>query len=205
MEKGTIIYIIIIAICILLILLAIGIYIYKSHQHQTTNLTPLTPGTTPTPGPPGPSPPGPPSPNPPGPPPLVHCIIPDGPWQNTCANGTMDGNILHASCVNHMGTSVDSSLNLLTCAPGGVRNSNGQLLCVNPGTGLCQSQTCVAPAGGYERSCDNIVVNGTILSANCRIGGGPAQPLTLDLSRCGQGYVSIQNGQLVCGKGLGLC
>ena len=121
MSKALIIGLIV-GFIILALLVGLGIYFYEKKSNGSNVPT----------GPTGPT--GPNGTN------TVTCQIPSGTWTKSCTNDSLNGSILTASCNNHMGVSVQSSLDLNTCAPGDIyTNDQGHLVC-NPGTGFCASQ-----------------------------------------------------------------
>ena len=123
MSKGLIIGLIV-GFILLALVIGLSIYFHERNKNKNTSWTPITPGTPNVPnGPIGP----------------VTCKMPNGSWQKSCKNGTLNGSILTATCPDTSGHSITSSLDLNTCAPGDVFNNLGHLGC-HAGTGFCASQ-----------------------------------------------------------------
>jgi hypothetical protein len=60
-----------------------------------------------------------------------------------------------------------------------------------------------APQGSYQRSCYNIYMNGSTLSAICTAPNGQRITSSLNVNGCSGSDISNQNGYLSCGNGYG--
>jgi hypothetical protein len=125
--------------------------------------------------------------------------LPPGDYQQTCRNIRANGNQLIASCQKKDGhwrnTSIDSS----TCS-GGIVNDDGQLRCAGGGSygGGWQGPTQALPPGDYQKSCQNIHINGSDLVASCQKKDGSWKDTTLkNANSCG-GRIINMDGNLRC-------
>lgn len=112
---------------------------------------------------------------------------PDGSYRQSCGNIWMQDNMLSADC-----GSTHSNLDIRGCT-GDIANIHGLLTCPK-GNGP-------APPGSYQKSCVDIFVAGTVLTARCEtISKQWAAPTRLpNYPSCG-GAIENINGKLSCGS-----
>jgi hypothetical protein len=116
--------------------------------------------------------------------------IPSGSYRQTCRNIALNGNILTATCVGPRGSLYDASLDISKCGDE-VTNHLGTLVCPLKGS--------LAPRGSYQYSCVNIVSQGYIVKANCRVETGVWRETSIDASTC-VGDITNKYGRLECVK-----
>ena len=138
--------------------------------------------------------------------------IPAGSYQQSCQNIRVRGNRLRAECTNTSGQWVASSLQLNQCRGGDIANYNGQLTCArNGGYGRGNGYYGRGsgyyggggfngtPGGSYQQSCQNIRMNGSVLTASCTNYQSQYVQSYLDVSRCARNDdIANVNGQLRC-------
>jgi hypothetical protein len=114
---------------------------------------------------------------------------PGGSYTRTCRDAFTTGTTLHASCKNRGGGWQPTQLGGFNTCRGEVYNFDGMLTC-SRGTGA-------PPSGSYLQSCKDIVVSGSLLSAQCRKVNGSYAPFTLGNFN---GCTAIDNldGAIVC-------
>jgi hypothetical protein len=130
--------------------------------------------------------------------------VPPGGYQNSCRNMYMQGPTLFSQCTAPNGQWINSSLNVSRCAQGTIANTNGQLTCQHYGGGGGGGGGHYGiPSGGYQNSCRNAYMRGSVLTAQCTAPNGAWVTSSLDTSRCAPGAIANSNGQLTCSGGGG--
>ncbi len=125
--------------------------------------------------------------------------LPPGSYQQTCRNARTNGSQLIASCQKKDGHWRDTSIDTSSCS-GGIVNDDGQLRCASGGSygGGWQGPTQALPPGDYQKSCQNIHINGDELVASCQKRDGSWRDTTLKhVNECGGQIVNI-DGNLHC-------
>lgn len=126
---------------------------------------------------------------------------PNGGWDDTCWNASVDRGTLYATCEDGRGRGRETSIQLRGCDR--VENDNGNLYCASYDRGRDRRDrrdrySDRLPGGGWDDTCRNgQVVNGT-LYAQCRTGRGNYRDATLDLRGCND--VENDNGRLHCDR-----
>jgi hypothetical protein len=111
------------------------------------------------------------------------CTIPNGGYTRSCNNCTYDGTTLSCLCGKNDGTYNNTSLKSNICS-NGIDNQNGNL-------------TCTIPNGGYTRSCNNCIYDGTTLTCSCGKNDGTYNNTSLKPNICSNG-IDNENGNLTC-------
>jgi hypothetical protein len=136
--------------------------------------------------------------------------LPQGSYQSSCINASMNGSTLSASCTPPSGARIYSSLDVNTCNGADIGNRNGYLACLgNPsygngngngyGNGRYRGRGNRVPSGSYQQSCTNASVSGGQLTASCVNNRGSRRTSSLNLSQCRQGSdIGNVNGRLRC-------
>ncbi len=154
--------------------------------------------------------------------------IPQGSYQQSCANVRVRGNILSATCTGPQGQRIYSTLDLSQCSGSGVANQNGYLACGNgysynyygrrghrygnrngnynngnggyypPGYGTPGYR--YLPGGSYQSSCINATVQGATLTAACTNPNGQRITSSINVNMCASRGTDIRNdnGYLRC-------
>ena len=119
---------------------------------------------------------------------------PGGSYKQSCQDIFMAGSTLKASCKNRGGQWVATSLDGVNQCVGDIANLDGALRCSKGGQ---------PPGGSYTRSCRDIVLNGTTLTASCN--GGNGQFFNTQLQNINTCRSEISNffGSLTCVMGTG--
>jgi hypothetical protein len=115
--------------------------------------------------------------------------IPSGSYTRSCLNIFVTPTSVTASCRTEKNNERSSTLMNPAACRTQIENSDGFLTCVK-GDGS-------APLGSYAKTCHDIVVSGTVLSASCRSDGGYRQS-TINLTTCSTGQAANNQGVLVC-------
>jgi hypothetical protein len=115
---------------------------------------------------------------------------PPGSYTRSCQSIYMDGATLYASCKNDSGQWVSASLPNVSQCLWGAGNSNGTL-------------RCAEPPGSYQQTCQNVQLNGAMLTARCKNMQGQGIPQSLNISQCMPqlsfgGDIFNQKGSLLC-------
>jgi hypothetical protein len=116
-------------------------------------------------------------------------ILPES-FRETCREINLRRGTLEANCLKVDGTWNWSTLFLGSCY-GEIANDNGVLRC-----GGRQVHAPI-PKGSYLQSCRELVVQGSVLTGECRDSRDNWVPASLDLGSC-RGEVGNSNGVLVC-------
>lgn len=125
--------------------------------------------------------------------------LPPGDYQQTCRNMRTNGSRLIGSCQKKEGHWQDTSIDTTTCS-GNIVNDDGQLRCASGGTygGGWQGPTQALPPGDYQKTCQNVHINGSDLVASCQKKDGTWKDTTLkNANSCGGQIVNI-DGNLHC-------
>ena len=125
--------------------------------------------------------------------------LPPGDYQQTCRDMRTSGSQLIGSCQKKDGHWQNTSIDTTSCA-GKIVNDDGQLRCASGGTygGGWQGPTQALPPGDYQKTCQNIHINGSDLVANCQKKDGSWKDTTLKRANsCGGQIVNI-DGNLHC-------
>ena len=137
---------------------------------------------------------------------------PGGSYQQSCRDIRIRGNQLRAQCQTYSGQYVQTRLSLNRCSGGDIANNNGQLTCARsggygrgngyygPGQGYYNGGGFNGtPGGSYQQSCQNIQMNGSVLTASCTNYRSQYVQSYLDISRCTRNDdIANVNGQLRC-------
>lgn len=115
--------------------------------------------------------------------------LPRGSYTQTCQDTFVTGTTLHARCKNRGGGWQSTQLGGFSTCRGDIYNFDGQL--------TCSRGTAAPPRGSYLKSCKDIVVSGSILSAQCRRVNGSFIPATV-ANTTGCSEISNLDGALVC-------
>jgi hypothetical protein len=126
--------------------------------------------------------------------------IPQGSYQQTCNNISVNGDTLVANCQDTSGNWHSTSLPAFQNCTSGINNDNGTLRCVVSGYSA-PATTGAGPAGSYLQSCENVQVKGDDLHARCRTENGDMRDAKLDDYRKCTGDIVNENGHLHCGTG----
>ena len=118
---------------------------------------------------------------------------PEGSYQQTCSDISVDRGTLYAKCQDTKGKSHSAKLSRYQgCSD--IANNNGKLECAGGEKAAGPGQ----PAGSYTETCRNIHMKGTTLHADCKSLDGRELPTSLkDASTCAEGVANI-NGILNC-------
>jgi len=110
---------------------------------------------------------------------------PDGSYQATCTNITLNGETLTASCTRFDGSKNNTELPFATSCVGNVSNVDGNLV-------------CTGATGSFARTCKDASIANNKLTATCQKSDGSwsATPSTISYSGY-QHQVTNCNGQLV--------
>lgn len=136
--------------------------------------------------------------------------MPGGGWQDTCQNAHMNGSVLRAQCRRMDDSWMRSSIDLSQCRSGLVANVNGQLACEGRGNNYGSNDYNNNnnsnsyerfPGGGWNITCNNATMRGSVLRANCRDERGNYQTSSIDVTQCSQDLVANVNGYLACRQG----
>jgi hypothetical protein len=118
---------------------------------------------------------------------------PEGSYQQTCSDISVDRGTLYAKCQDTKGKSHSAKLSRYQgCSD--IANNNGKLECAGGEKAAGPGQ----PAGSYTETCRNIHMKGTTLHADCKSLDGRELPTSLkDASTCAECVANI-NGILNC-------
>src|ERR1041385_569162 len=118
---------------------------------------------------------------------------PEGSYQQTCSDISVDRGTLYAKCQDTKGKSHSAKLSRYQgCSD--IANNNGKLECAGAEKAAGPGQ----PAGSYTETCRNIHMKGTTLHADCKSLDGRELPTSLkDANSCAEGVANI-NGILNC-------
>jgi hypothetical protein len=125
--------------------------------------------------------------------------LPPGKYQQTCRNIRSNGSQLIASCQKKDGHWQDTSIDTSSCS-GGIVNDDGRLRCASGGSygGGWKGPVQALPPGDYQKTCQNIHINGDDLVASCQKKDGSWRDTTLKhMNECGGQIVNI-DGNLHC-------
>lgn len=129
---------------------------------------------------------------------------PPGTYLQSCKDASVDGERLNASCQAESGKYKKTWLDGYRYCAGDIANDDGLLVChggrlteeeANGPVGAAVRGTL--PAGPWAETCQNGVLDGTILRASCTDRNGTWRQTFLDLATC-NGEVGNVDGQLVC-------
>ena len=135
--------------------------------------------------------------------------VPQGSYQQSCSNEHMRGDRLVAYCTNGYGQRVRSTLDVNGCR-GDIANLNGRLSCRERfhqrpnGNAYGYDNNRVGyndygvPTGGYQQTCNNERMSGSVLFATCEAVNGQWVNTSLDLRRCQNNAIYNNNGYLGC-------
>lgn len=126
--------------------------------------------------------------------------IPQGSYQQTCNNISVNGDTLVANCQDTSGTWHSTSLPGFQNCSSGINNDNGTLRCVVSGYSA-PGGSVAGPAGSYLQSCENVQIKGDDLHAQCRTRNGDVRDAKLDDYRKCTGDIVNEDGHLHCGTG----
>ncbi len=118
--------------------------------------------------------------------------IPSGSYTRSCLNIFVTPTSVTASCRTEKNAERSSTLMNPAACRTQIENSDGFL--------TCEKGDGPAPLGSYAKTCHDIVVSGTVLSASCRSDGGYRQS-TINLTTCSTGQAANNQGVLVCQGG----
>jgi hypothetical protein len=119
--------------------------------------------------------------------------LPGGSWVATCRRPQMNGPTLMAQCQDARGRERDSSIDIRSCATANVANRDGGLVCESApgrGNGL--------PAGSWTYTCRGGQMQGPIVNAECRDGGGRWRGSSIDIRTCASNRLANRDGGLIC-------
>ena len=126
---------------------------------------------------------------------------PRGSYRQSCNDEHLRGDTLIAVCRRAEGRMERTSLDRVNRCVGDIANINGQLRCEYGHGGGGGRHGAAPPAGSYQRSCDDIRMDGTTLIASCRRPSGREQRTSLpNVNRC-IGDIGNIDGQLRCNYG----
>ncbi len=127
--------------------------------------------------------------------------IPQGTYQQTCNNVSVNGDTLIANCQDANGTWRTTQLPGFQRCTSEISNDNGNLRCANAGYGPAQNWRGNGPAGSYVQSCRDVKVGGDDLHARCQTNDGSWRDAKLDDYRKCKGDIVNDNGKLRCVTG----
>jgi major membrane immunogen (membrane-anchored lipoprotein) len=125
--------------------------------------------------------------------------LPAGDYQQTCRNIRSNGSQLIANCRKQDGSWRNTSLDTLDCR-GSIVNDDGQLRCASGGSygGGWQGGYQAVPPGDYQKTCQNIYIDGSDLVASCQKSDGTWKDTRLkNVNDCG-GQIVNHDGNLRC-------
>jgi hypothetical protein len=124
---------------------------------------------------------------------ILHCskgaLPPRGSYAQSCRDVFVNGITLNAQCQNRGGGWQLTQLGSFNTCQGEIHNFDGRL--------TCSRGTASPPAGSYRDSCKDIVVSGSLLSAQCRRVNGSFIQATLP-NFVGCPAISNLDGALIC-------
>lgn len=126
--------------------------------------------------------------------------IPQGSYQQTCNNVSVNGDTLVASCQDANGSWHSTSLPGFDRCSTGIQNDNGTLRCVVSGYSS-PGQSAAGPSGSYLQSCQDVQIKGDDLHARCQTRSGDMRDAKLDDYRKCTGDIVNEDGHLHCGTG----
>ena len=132
--------------------------------------------------------------------------IPQGSYQQTCNNVSVNGAVLVANCQDRNGNWRSAQLPDFQTCNGDIMNDNGNLRCAssagyNYGPGGPGPQGVNGPNGSYVQTCNNVRVKGDDLHATCQTRDGSWHDTKLDdFNKC-RGDIMNDNGNLRCVAG----
>lgn len=131
--------------------------------------------------------------------------LPPGSWRDSCGEARAfsqnGGKVLSARCSKAGGGSELSSLRYDQCR-GDIANSNGRLVCGNPGP-LPPRPPVAIPDGSYKQTCRNPSITNGRLYADCRDSRGTWNRSWIDPSLCRGRDIANIDGHLSCTVGGG--
>lgn len=127
--------------------------------------------------------------------------IPQGTYQQTCNNVTVNGDTLIANCQDANGTWRPTQLPGFQRCTSEISNDNGNLRCANAGLGPAQTWRGNGPGGSYVQTCRDVKTSGDDLHAKCQTTDGAWRNAKLDDYRKCKGNIINDNGKLRCVAG----
>jgi hypothetical protein len=127
--------------------------------------------------------------------------IPQGTYQQTCNNVSVNGDTLIANCQDANGTWRSAQLPGFQSCTSDISNDNGNLHCANVGYGQAQPWRGNGPAGSYVQTCRDVKVGGDDLHARCQTSDGAWHDTKFDDYRKCKGDIANENGNLRCVAG----
>lgn len=126
--------------------------------------------------------------------------IPQGSYQQTCNNVSVNGDTLLASCQDANGTWHSASLPGFQRCTSEITNDNGSLRCVMSGYST-PAASGSSPSGSYLQTCQDVHVKGDDLKARCQTQSGDFRDAKLDdYAKC-RGDIVNDDGHLRCISG----
>jgi len=125
--------------------------------------------------------------------------FPAGDYQQSCRDIRSNGSQLIANCKKQDGSWRNTSLDTVSCR-GNIVNDDGQLRCASGGTygGGWQGGYQAMPPGDYQKTCQNIYIDGGDLVASCQKSDGSWRNTRLkNVNDCG-GQIINHDGNLRC-------
>jgi len=125
--------------------------------------------------------------------------LPAGDYQQTCRDIRSNGSQLIANCRKQDGSWRNTSLDTVSCR-GTIVNDDGQLRCASGGSyaGGWQGGYQALPPGDYQKTCQNIYIDGSDLVASCQKSDGSWRDTRLkNVNDCG-GQIVNHDGNLRC-------
>lgn len=126
--------------------------------------------------------------------------IPQGSYQQTCNNISVNGDTLVATCQDANGSWHSTSLPGFDRCTTGIQNDDGTLRCVVSGYSS-PGQSAAGPSGSYLQSCQNVEIKGDDLHARCQTRTGDWKNAKLDDYKKCTGDIVNEDGHLHCGTG----
>lgn len=126
--------------------------------------------------------------------------IPQGSYQQTCNNVSVNGDTLTANCQDTSGNWKSVELPGFQRCGGEIVNDNGVLRCAMNGP-VNSLQGNNGPSGSYLRSCQNVHVSGDDLKASCQGRDGAWHDAKLDDYRKCNGDIINDDSKLRCVAG----
>ena len=127
---------------------------------------------------------------------------PEGSYSNSCRDVRYDGDGLTAKCRRADGSWRNTWLPNADNCDGNIVNDDGQLECVvGRGRDWDRDSGDGGPSGPYERSCNNIRMEGYTLKATCQRNDGSWRWTELKYAYDCDGRIGNANGRLVCRGG----
>jgi len=130
--------------------------------------------------------------------------VPPGTYLETCRDASVDGERLNAECESNAGKFKKTWLDGFRYCAGDIANDDALLVChggrltVDEADGPPGAAARgVLPSGPWVETCQDGVLDGTILRASCKDRNGASRQTFLDLATC-NGEVGNVDGQLVC-------